>query len=81
MEEIFKCFLWVFKEFSNSSLFFNVYFEREREREHEEGRDKERGWEKIPRRLHNVSAEPNVGWVWSHELWDCDLSQGEDSNA
>ena len=40
-----------------------MYFDRERERErvHKQGRDRESGKEKIPSRLHAVSTEPNVG--------------------
>ena len=38
-----------------------IYFEREKERELEQGRGRERGRQRIPSRLHMVSAEPNVG--------------------
>ena len=43
--------------------FFCCLFERERERERdrEEGRSRERGSERIPSRLHAVSAKPDVG--------------------
>ena len=34
-----------------------IYFQRERER----GRSRERGKERIPSRLHAISAEPDVG--------------------
>ena len=53
------------------SLFFFevllIYFEREKACE--QGRGRERGRERIPSRIHVVSAEPDVGLnVMSHEL-------------
>ena len=43
--------------------------ERERESKHEWRRDTERGRERIPTRLHAVSAEPNVGF----DLMKCEI--------
>ena len=43
--------------------FFKVYLFicREKDREHEQGRGRERGRERIPSRLHVVSTEPDAG--------------------
>ena len=55
-----------------------VYFERERERArtHEWGRSKERGRERIPRRLRAVSAELDA-----REPRDHDLSRNQELDA
>ena len=39
------------------------------EREHKQGKDRERGRERISSRLHTVSAEPDVGLeLMNHEI-------------
>ena len=38
-----------------------IYFERGRARSHEQGRDRKRGRDRIPSRLHTVSAKPDMG--------------------
>ena len=60
-----------------------MYFwerERKRERKHEWGRDRERGKERIPSRLHTVSAEPDVGLQLTN-LRDHDLSRNQGLDA
>ena len=52
-----------------SFFFFFKFIFREREREHEQRRGREKGRKEIPRRLHAVSAEPNVGL----ELTNCEI--------
>ena len=41
----------------------------EREQAHEQGRGRERGRERIPSKLHAVSAEPDVGL----DLTNCEI--------
>ena len=41
--------------------FLNVYLFILKGREHEQGRSRERGRERIPSRLHTVNTEPEVG--------------------
>ena len=52
----------VFSTFFIFSLF--IYFERDRERDREDseqGRDRERGTQRVPSRLCTVSVEPDMG--------------------
>ena len=51
----------IFETNENMFRFFKISFEREREREEALGRGRERRRKRIPRMLHAVSAEPNVG--------------------
>ena len=59
-------------------LFMFVYFERGSVCVHtcEQARGRERGWERIPSRLHTQCE----AWcrAHSHELWDHDLSQNQE---
>ena len=46
-----------------------IYFEREREDMHKQGRGRDRGRESIPSRLWALSTEPDVGL----ELMNCEI--------
>ena len=49
--------------------FTYLFILRERERESKQGRDREKGRERIPSRFHAVSTEPNSGFP----LTNCEI--------
>ena len=64
--------VWIF----NVCLFIYLFILRQRETEHEQGRDRERGKHRIKSRLQALSCQHRA-WcrARTHKLWDCDLSQ------
>ena len=60
-----------------------IYFKEERESacKHKLGRGRERGRERIPSRLHTVSAEPDAGLHLMNCESDHDQSQNQESDV
>ena len=58
-----------------------IYFLREREAEHEQGRGRERGRHRIWSRLQAPSCQHRARcWARTHQPWDHDLSQSQTLN-